>query len=85
MHLGYQVRRYGVPGSTIWTDGGDGFLAEIGLVPDGEIGGMTADGSVLLQHMLEIRRFDIVPSGHVRGLAPRIRIVEPRVSERDRA
>lgn len=84
-----------MPGPRTWTDGGDGFLVEIGLVPAGEIGGMglgrhyciapTADGSVLLQHMLEIRRYDIVPSGHVRGLAPRIRIVEPRVSERGRA
>lgn len=94
-HLAYQVRKYWVPGSTIWTGGGDGFLAEIGLVPAGEIGGMrlgrhycialNADGSVLLQHAAEIRRFDIVPSGHVGGLAPRLRIVEPRVSERGRA
>lgn len=74
-----------MPGPTTWTDGGDGFLAEIGLVPAGEIGGMTADGSVLLQHMLEIRRFDIVPSGHVGGLVPRIRIVAARVSERGKA
>lgn len=84
-----------MPGSPIRTGGGDGFLAEIGLVPAGEIGGMElgrhycvavpADGNVLLQYVLEIRRIEIDPSGHVGGLAPRIRIVEPQVSGRGSA
>lgn len=73
------------PGSTIRSggDGGggggggsDGFLAEIGLVPAGEIGRMrrlerhyrielAADGWDLLRHMLGIRRLDGLPFGHV--------------------
>lgn len=84
-------------GSTIWTGSRAGFLAEIGLVPAGNIGGMglgrhdcialAADGSVLPQHMLEVRRIDdILPSGHVgRRAPPRIRILEPRLSGRRRA
>lgn len=97
MHLDYQVDRHWVPGSAIRSGGGGGvgFLAEIGLVPAGELGGLqlgwrccialAADGNVVLQHVLEIRRIDSFPSGHVGGLAPRVRNKEPRVSEMGRA
>lgn len=92
MHLDYQW----VPGSAIRSGGGVvGFHAEIGLVPAGRLGGLelgrhcrialAADGNVVPQHSLEIRRIDIFPPAHVGGLAPRVRSAEPWVFESGRA
>ena len=64
MHLDYQIDRYLVPGSAIRSGGGGGggggvgFLAEVGLVPAGELGrlqlgwrcciALAADGNAVL-------------------------------------